>query len=156
MTDNKITTTEQFEHIYDSLSLFKIQIESLQKIVKVLEKDVKRETSKKKNEKEIKIRKPSGFAKPVKISNELCDFMNITRGSLIARTHANKIISEYIKSNNLFLKGNKALKTKNRIIPDEKLSKLLNIDSDDLNDLNYFTMQKYMNKHFKQTDVNNV
>ena len=36
---------------------------------------------------------------------------------------------------------------KNKIIPDEKLKNLLGIE-DEKNDLTYFNIQKYMNKHF--------
>jgi chromatin remodeling complex protein RSC6 len=141
---------EQFETINNSLTLFKMQISSLQKVVKTVEKDVRKELKNikkdsKKDKPKIK-RAPSGFAKPTKITKELCEFMNKPEGSEIARTEVTKALVSYIKENNLI--GNSDDK-KNKIIPDEKLKNLLGIQDDDLNDLNYFSIQKYMNKHFQ-------
>ena len=141
---------EQFETINDSLTLFKMQISSLQKVVKTVEKDVKKELKNikkdvKKEKPKIK-RAPSGFAKPTKVTKELCEFMNKPEGSEIARTEVTQALVSYIKENNLI--GNSDNK-KNKIIPDEKLKNLLGLQDDDLNELNYFSIQKYMNKHFQ-------
>jgi chromatin remodeling complex protein RSC6 len=135
---------DQFNQLNDCLSLFKIQLGSLQKLVQKLEKDVKKEITKKtKDTKEPKKqRKPSGFAKPRKVSDALCEFMNVPLGSEIARTTVTKNLVNYIKKNKLAA-------TKNKIIPDQKLLKLLEIENEeDIHNLTYFTMQKYMNKHF--------
>lgn len=149
---------EQFATINDSLTLFKMQISSLQKVVKTVEKDVRKELKsvKKdiKKEKPKNKRAPSGFAKPTKVTKELCEFMNKPEGSEIARTEVTQALVSYIKENNLI--GNSEDK-KNKIIPDEKLKNLLGIQGNDLEDLNYFSIQKYMNKHFqskKETILN--
>jgi chromatin remodeling complex protein RSC6 len=140
MEDDNIE--EQFNQINDCLTLFKMQLSSLQKIVKSVEKEVKKEISKKpKENKEKKQRKPSGFAKPTRVSKELCEFMNIPEGSEIARTEVNKALSRYIKENEL-------IKSKNQIVPDDKLIKLLDIEKDAITELTYFNIQKHMNKHF--------
>ena len=140
---------EQFTTINDSLTLFKMQITNLQKVVKTVEKDVKKELKNikkdKKNEKPKSKRAPSGFAKPTKVTKELCEFMNRPEGSEIARTEVTKALVNYIKDNNLIELGED---TKNKIVPDEKLKKLLGVEDDNLNDLTYFNIQKYMNKHF--------
>jgi len=141
---------EQFETINDSLTLFKMQISSLQKVVKTVEKDVRKQLKNikkdvKKEKPKIK-RAPSGFAKPTKVTKELCEFMNKPEGSEIARTEVTQALVSYIKENNLI--GNNDNK-KNKIIPDEKLKNLLGLQEDDLNELNYFSIQKYMNKHFQ-------
>ena len=148
MKEEKSSTEiiEQFNQINDCLTLFKLQLNSLQKMVNEIEKDVKKEISKKiKNEKENKtdkkVRKPSGFAKPGKVSDELCEFMDIPKGSEIARTQVTKRLVEYIKENKLS-------ENKNIIVPDEKLTKLLDIDDETKEKLTYFTLQKHMNKHF--------
>jgi chromatin remodeling complex protein RSC6 len=141
---------DQFATINDSLTLFKMQISSLQKVVRTVEKDVRKELKniKKdvKKEKPKTKRAPSGFAKPTKVTKELCEFMNKPEGSEIARTEVTQALVSYIKENNLI--GNSEDK-KNKIIPDEKLKNLLGIQDDDLDDLNYFSIQKYMNKHFQ-------
>ena len=59
----------------------------------------------------------------------------------MARTEVTRFIIKYIKDNNL-----QAQSEKKRIIPDEKLQKLLNSDSGE--EITYFNIQKFMNKHF--------
>jgi len=150
--DNTLDTwiMEQFTTINDSLTLFKMQITNLQKVVKTVEKDVKKELKniKKDNKKKEKTktkRAPSGFAKPTKVTKELCEFMNKPEGSEIARTEVTKALVNYIKENNLIELGEDA---KNKIVPDQKLKNLLGLQAEQSNDLTYFNIQKYMNKHF--------
>lgn len=155
--DNVALFMEQFTTVNDTLTLFKMQITNLQKVVKTIEKDVRKELKnikkdKKKNEKPK--RAPSGFAKPTKVTKELCDFMNKPDGSEIARTEVTKALVNYIKTNNLIETSEDS---KNKIVPDEKLKSLLGIKSEEANDLTYFNIQKYMNKHFyskKETNFN--
>ena len=143
--------SEQFTTINDSLSLFKMQLSTLQKLVKTLEKDVRKEIKQNANKKEKTVTKskraPSGFAKPTKVTKELCDFIDKPEGFEIARTEVTKILTKYIKDNNLMETG-EGTKNKHKIIPDEKLKTLLGINNDETTELNYFNMQKYMNKHF--------
>ena len=140
---------EKFNTINDSLTLFKMEISTLQKVVKNVEKDVIKELNNiKKNKKKEKTktkRAPSGFAKPTKVTKELCEFMNQPEGSEIARTEVTKALVSYIKSNNLIEIGET---TKNKIVPDEKLKNLLGVECEEVNELTYFNIQKYMNKHF--------
>ena len=149
--DNTLDTwiMEQFTTINDSLTLFKMQITNLQKVVKTIEKDVKKELKNikkdKKKEKQKTKRAPSGFAKPTKVTKELCEFMNKPDGSEIARTEVTKALVNYIKENNLIELGEDS---KSKIVPDNKLKNLLGIQDNELNDLTYFNIQKYMNKHF--------
>jgi hypothetical protein len=147
---------EKFNTINDSLTLFKMEISTLQKLVKNVEKDVTKELNNikksKKKEKSKTKRAPSGFAKPTKVTKELCDFMNKPEGSEIARTEVTKALVSYIKSNNLIELGET---TKNKIVPDEKLKNLLGIQYEEVNELTYSNIQKYMNKHFysKKNDI---
>jgi len=140
---------DQFNTINDSLTLFKMQITTLQKVVKTVEKDVKKELKNikkdKKKEKMKTKRAPSGFAKPTKVTKELCEFMNQPEGSEIARTEVTKTLVNYIKENNLIESSEDC---KNKIVPDQKLKNLLGIENEILPDLTYFNIQKYMNKHF--------
>ena len=113
--------------------------------IKSLEKNVKRKV--KKLEKELnknKVkgnRKASGFAVPTKISQDLCEFMSVPEGTKLARTEVTKYIIQYIKDNNLPDKTNAKI-----IKPDTKLKSLLNTKDND--EVTYFNLQKYMNKHF--------
>jgi len=141
--------TNQFTNINNSLTLFKMQINNLQLQVRNVEKNVKKKLkniAKTTKNAETKIKRaPSGFAKPTKVTKELCEFMDKPEGTEIARTEVTKVLIHYIKSNNLLEQGED---TKNKIIPDTKLKNLLGITDEELSDLNYFNIQKYMNKHF--------
>ena len=88
-------------------------------------------------------KQPSGFAKPTKISNELCNFLNKPDGTEMARTEVTQQLIKYIKEQNLQNNENKKI-----IQPDEKLTALLDINSKDT-ELTYFNLQSFMNKHFK-------
>jgi chromatin remodeling complex protein RSC6 len=146
---------EQFSTINDSLTLFKMQMSTLQQQVKTVEKNVKKELKnvKKDKKKEKTKRAPSGFAKPTKVTNELCQFMDKPEGTEIARTEVTKALVTYIKTNNLLEQGED---TKKKIVPDEKLKTLLGIDNNELNGLTYFNIQKYMNKHFYSNKLSNI
>ena len=137
--------SEQFDSIVTNLSMFKTHISLLQQQVRVLDKIVKKqmnllkkESSKNKNKVS---RKPSGFARPTRVTKELCEFMNKTEGTEIARTEVTRALVAYIKDQKLEDKVNSRI-----IMPDNKLRELLGIEEN--KELTYFTIQKYMNKHF--------
>jgi len=87
-------------------------------------------------------RKPCGFARPSKVSNELCIFLGKEPGTEISRTDVTKSLIQYIKENKL-----QNEKRRREIIPDEKLKALFGKDAEG-QELTYFTMQKYVNHHF--------
>jgi chromatin remodeling complex protein RSC6 len=128
-----------------------MQLNSLQQQVKTLEKSVNKElkgvkkVTEKAEKKPKKPRAPSGFAKPTKVTKELCEFMNRPEGTEIARTEVTKILSEYIKTNKL---QEQSENSKNKIVPDDKLRSLLGITTEESVNLTFFNIQKYMNKHF--------
>jgi chromatin remodeling complex protein RSC6 len=158
MTDTKNDNDTSYQHIFDtfnsineSLTIFKTQIHNLQHQIKCVEKTVKKELKhiKKSTKPKIKNKKaPSGFAKPTKVTKELCEFMNRPDGTEIARTEVTKFLVQYIKTNKLQEQNGD---TKNKIIPDEKLQSLLCLNKDEIDELTFFTIQKYMNKHFIST-----
>ncbi len=86
-------------------------------------------------------RKPSGFAVPTNISNELCDFMKRPHGTKIARTEVTQYIIQQIKDNNLQYKQNRKI-----IKPNSALRSRLAAKSKD--EVTYFNLQRYMNRHF--------
>jgi chromatin remodeling complex protein RSC6 len=141
--ENKIF--DQFNNIINNLNTFKSQTIMLQQNIKQLEKTIKIQLkclNKLVIKNKVKVnRNPSGFAKPCKVTKELCDFMNKEEGTEIARTEVTKLLIQYVKENNLINSENKKI-----ISPDQKLKKLLDIE--DGQELTYFNIQKYMNKHF--------
>ena len=134
-----------FENIIDNLSSFKLQINDIQQQIRILDKNIKKQM--KTHQKEVAKRAkkpprpPSGFARPTKVTKELCDFMNKEEGTKIARTEVTRALVSYIKTNNLVNKDNSKI-----ISPDDKLKYLLGVEETD--ELTYFNIQKYMNKHF--------
>ena len=137
---------EKFINILTTITTLKSQLVSLQQQIKKLEQDVSKDLNNgykeiEKKNKKLQNRKPSGFAKPCKISKELSTFMNKNEDELVARTDVTKYLIDYIKKENLQNKDNKK-----QIIPDVKLKKLLVIKDND--ELTYFNIQKFMNKHF--------
>ena len=138
---------EEFVNIINNIALIKSSLTDLQNSLRGLEKKTNkkfkgyiRENRRFKNRGN---KQPSGFAKPTKISNELCSFLDKPDGTEMARTEVTQQLIKYIKENNLQNTENKKL-----IKPDEKLSALLNIDNTET-ELTYFNLQGFMNKHFK-------
>tara|TARA_B100000424_G_scaffold200479_1_gene157621 strand:- start:214 stop:624 length:411 start_codon:yes stop_codon:yes gene_type:complete len=133
------------ENISKDLKTIKSDLLSIQQMICKLEEKIKNIDVKIINNLENKkIKKknnnPSGFAKPQKISDELCKFMCLEPKSYIARTEVTKFINKYIKENNL-----QDSKNRQRIILDEDLKKLLKT-----NEVTYFTLQRYMNRHYEK------
>jgi len=150
-SEEKPVTTEigeQFAGVLSTLSAFRSQITMLQNQVRGLEKSVNRQVrtlqrEAKKNRNKGN-RKPSGFAVPTKITDELCDFMKKPHGTPVARTEVTQYIIQYIKDNNLQWDKNRKV-----IKPDPALKGLLAVGSKD--EVTYFNLQRYMNRHFVKT-----
>lgn len=134
-----------FEVILSNISNFKNSISLLQNQLKNLEKIVKKEVRTLKKEvqkgKSRGNRKPSGFAKPAVVSDELCKFMGKDKGTEVARTEVTRYLIQYIKSNSLQHPDNKKV-----ILPDEQLRTLLGVNDNE--EVTYFNLQRLMNKHF--------
>ncbi len=148
-TEEKSELFVQFDNLVMTLNLLKTQITNINNEVRTIEKNVKRELKVLKKEhmkKKVKNtnRKPSGFAKPVKISDELSEFIGVEKGVEMARTEVTKEIIKYIKK--------EGLSKSRKINPDAKLGKLIG-ELEEGEELTYFNMQKYMNKHFTSSKV---
>ena len=117
---------------------------------KTLEKTVNREMkaaikASSKKRRNTGNRKPSGFIKPTRISDELAGFLGKDIGTEMARTEVSREINTYIHAHKLQDKAN------GRIIhADTKLSKLLKLQKTD--ELTYFNLQRYMKHHFYKAD----
>lgn len=86
-------------------------------------------------------RKPSGFVKPARISDELAAFLGKDVGTEMSRTDVSKEINAYIVKHSL-----KNVQNGRIIHPDAKLTKLLKVQKDD--ELTFFNLQRYMKPHF--------
>jgi chromatin remodeling complex protein RSC6 len=142
---DKITKSAgDIQHI---LSSVKSQITTLQQKVRMLEKQAKESSRKRRNKgpsAPTKPRQPTGFARPSVVSNELLRFMGKQQGVLVARTEATRAVNRYIKQNSL-----QDSKDARIILPDANLRDLLQIKSDS-GPLTFFNLQRHMNIHFRK------
>jgi len=141
---------EQFGSVLTHLSSFRAQITMLQNQLRGLEKCVGRkmkalhkEAKKNRNKGN---RKPSGFAVPTRISDDLCEFMGKPKGTKVARTEVTQYIIEYIRQHDLQRPDNKKY-----INPDGALKSLLVVEGNE--QVTYFNLQRYMNKHFVKSET---
>lgn len=130
--------------IIEKVNTLFVSFKEVQGLLKVLSKEydkqqkiIEKAQKKRQNAKNS----PSGFAKPNKISNELCDFIGVPHGTEKSRTDITRFINTYVKEHNLNKPENKRF-----ILPDEKLKKILNVG--DKEDINYFILQKLISHHF--------
>ena len=84
---------------------------------------------------------PSGFAKPNKISDELCDFIGVPHGTEKSRTDITRYINAYVKEHNLNKPTNRRI-----ILPDNKLKNILKINNDE--EVTFFILQRLISHHF--------
>ena len=148
LTKNPLEEQEEiipknFEDLLTELNTLKTQISTIINATKALDKQVKKELKNKdkiNKSKKTGPKKPSGFAKPSKISDELCEFLKVPKKSELARTDVTKRIISYVKDNNLENPENRKI-----IECDEKLKILLKCNNEEVT---YFNIQRFMNSHF--------
>ena len=137
--------TDQFSGVLQTLAGFRTQVTALQGEIRGIEKTVRKKMKELHKEaakhKHKGNRKPSGFAKPTKISDKLCAFMNKEKGAEVARTEVTQYIISYIAEQNLQDPQNRK-----KIRPNKALKELLGVEAEV--EVTYFNIQKYMNQHF--------
>ena len=84
----------------------------------------------------IKDAKPNVFDMPLKISNELCEFLGLQPDSSISRYDVTEQIHNYVVENGL---NNNTI-----IVPDAKLKALLNTQDQ----VTYFNLQRLIKPHY--------
>lgn len=129
----------KLQQLVSVFSTVKNDFKALEKAVAREVKNAQKASSKKRQS--TGNRKPSGFIKPTRISDELAEFLGKTVGTEMARTEVSKEINAYIRVNALQDKTNGR-----KIIPDAKLAKLLKWNKED--ELTYFNLQRFMKHHF--------
>jgi len=134
----------KLQQLVGILSTLKNDFKTLEKVVS-REMKIAQKLSSKKRRNNIN-RKPSGFIKPTRISDELAAFLGKTVGTEMARTDVSKEINAYIQSNGLQDKSNGR-----KINPDAKLTQLLKLSKED--ELTYFNLQRFMKHHFIKAEV---
>lgn len=128
----------------DKISSVQLEMKSIQQTLKLLTKEYEKQKkviAKVQRKRENAKKSPSGFAKPCKISNELCKFVGIPEGSERSRTDITRFINAYVKEKNLNNPENRR-----EFFPDEKLRAILNVN--DKEKVTYFILQRLIAHHF--------
>lgn len=120
-------------HVKCVQSCLKVLLKEFEKQKKVIDKVQKKKEKAKKS--------PSGFAKPCKISDELCTFIGVTSGTEMSRTDITRHINSYVKEHDLNNPENRR-----EFFPDKKLKAILNVQ--DGEKVTYFVLQRLIAHHF--------
>jgi chromatin remodeling complex protein RSC6 len=134
----------KLQQLVGLLSTLKNDFRTLEKVVSREMKAAQKASSKKRRNNGN--RKPSGFVKPTRITDELALFLGKAVGTEMARTDVSKELNAYIQTHGLQDKANGR-----KINPDPKLAKLLKISKED--ELTYFNLQRFMKHHFIKAEV---
>jgi chromatin remodeling complex protein RSC6 len=130
--------------LLDKVGTLATQIKAMQSALKQLAKEFdkqKKIIDKVQKKKEKAKKSPSGFAKPCKISDELCTFIGIPKGTEQSRTDITRFINAYVKEHNLNNPENRR-----EFFPDAKLKTILNVN--DGEKVTYFILQRLIAHHF--------
>ena len=141
----------QLTTLLDTVSVLMTQLKGVQAEIKTVQKNytkLLKEHDKTKNKSKRQNRKPSGFAKPSALTEDMTQFLGLDKDVEIARNEVTKLINKYIVDNDL-----RNEEDKRKIQPDKKLAKLLNFDVNGDEQLSYFNLQKYIKHHFVKTEV---
>jgi hypothetical protein len=140
--------SNSFETLLNTVVTVMTQLKNVQTEIKVLQKNytkLLKDHDKTMSKKKRQNRKPSGFAKPSALSEEMTTFLGLDKNIEVARNEVTKMINKYIVENDLRKESDKR-----QILPDNKLTKLLNLKGDE--NLSYFNLQTYIKHHFVKTE----
>ena len=127
-------------------TLFKETQSALKVLSKEYEK-MKKTVSKSERKRANARTNPNGFAKPALITDALCEFLSVPKGTEMSRTDVTRKINAYIKEHNLNKPENKRI-----ILPDEKLRQILNVKPSE--EVSFFSLQRFLSPLFvKKTPV---
>ena len=144
VVEDKDVVEDVFKVLVDKISSLTTLNKEIQVALKQVSKDydkLKKIVDKIQKKRENARKSPSGFAKPNKISEELCDFIGVPHGTEKSRTDITRYINSYVKEHNLNKPDNKRI-----ILPDEKLKKILNVKDTDV--VTFFVLQRLISHHF--------
>jgi|TARA_B000000441_G_scaffold129952_1_gene112377 chromatin remodeling complex protein RSC6 len=120
------------------------ELKSMQQTLKLLVKEYEKQKkviAKVQKKRENAKKSPSGFAKPCKISSELCKFVGVPEGTEKSRTDITRYINAYVKEKNLNNPENRR-----EFFPDDKLRAILNVKEKEK--VTYFILQRLIAHHF--------
>lgn len=128
----------------ERITVMNKELKELVNVGKSLERDfnniVKVLTKKNKN-KSSERRHPSGFAVASVLSDEMYEFLGITKGEKVPRKDVTRMINDYITKNSL-----RDPKDKRIIKPNDELQKIFRNTNDQT--ITYFNLQAFIKHHF--------
>lgn len=155
IVSTEVTPTEEKESenlvqvLVDKISSLTTLNKEIQVVLKQVARDydkLKKIVDKIQKKRENARKSPSGFAKPNKISDELCDFIGVPRGTEKSRTDITRYINTYVKEHNLNKPTNRRV-----ILPDNKLKAILNVKEGE--EVTFFILQRLISHHFPPKTV---
>ena len=144
ITKEVVDGDEVISNILEKVYALSLHTKSIQSSLKCLIKEFdkqKKIIDKVQKKKEKAKKSPSGFAKPCKISDELCTFIGVESGTEMSRTDITRHINSYVKEHNLNNPENRR-----EFFPDKKLKSILN--AKDGEKVTYFILQRLIAHHF--------
>jgi chromatin remodeling complex protein RSC6 len=141
---DEVATSSSLEDLVSKFAALGALLKETQAALKVLSKEYERmkKTVTKSERKRANARtNPNGFAKPALITDALCEFLAVSKGTEMSRTDVTRKINAYIKEHNLNKPENKRI-----ILPDEKLRKILGVKPSE--EVSFFSLQRYLSPLF--------
>ena len=127
-----------------SIATMNKELKELVTVGKGLEKDfnnIVKLMAKKSKTKSGERRHPSGFAVASILSDEMYQFLNISKGEKVPRKDVTRMMNDYITKNSLRDPSDKRI-----IIPNEDLHRIFKSTTEDK--ITYFNLQSYIKHHF--------
>ncbi len=131
-----------FAKLTAATALFK-EIQSTLKVLQKTYDKMKKVVDKQEKKKANARTTPSGFAKPTKISDTLCEFLGVPKGTELSRTDVTRRINGYVKEHNLHDPSCRRI-----ILPDPKMKKILDLKPGE--QLSFFSLQRAIKGHFSK------
>ena len=147
--DKEVPAENLIQVLVDKISSLSTLNKEIQTVLKQVTKDydkLKKVVDKIQKKRDNARKSPSGFAKPNKISDELCDFIGVPRGTEKSRTDITRYINTYVKEHNLNKPTNRRV-----ILPDDKLKAILNVKEGE--EVTFFILQRLISHHFPPKNV---
>jgi chromatin remodeling complex protein RSC6 len=147
----ELTIGQKFENLSMVLDTMNKSMKAVGVDLKTIQKDVLKSNKTKATRKRAVVpddgteRKPSALQKPVKISDELCKFLNFPIGELYSRQQVTQSINLYVKTHNLQNPENKRFILLDTCTEGTALGSLLRTPDQPLT---FFNIQRYLKPHY--------
>lgn len=140
----EVTSSSSLDEFSAKFAALGALLKETQAALKVLSKEylrMEKAVSKSEKKRANARTNPNGFAKPALITDALCDFLAVPKGTEMSRTDVTRKINAYIKEHKLNKPENKRI-----ILPDDKLRKILGVKPTE--EVSFFSLQRFLSPLF--------